>query len=194
MKPDILKALEPVVAVFEDMLIKYAVGGSIASSLYGTARATLDVDLVADVKLQHVPELVRTLEADYYIDEQMIKTAIRRRASFNLIHLETMMKIDVFLIKDNPYEKKAFTRRRRDVLDEERPNHLFYISSPEDIILKKLEWYRKGDMISERQWNDVLGVLKVQRDNLDIDYLVYWASELDLSELMEKAFKTAGLL
>jgi len=158
--PDILIAAEPVAKAFEKLGILYYIGGSVASSAYGIPRSTMDVDMVSDLKPEHVRSFVKMLEPSYYIDENMILDAIRRCSSFNLIHLETMLKIDVFITKNAPYDIETFKRRRKDTLDEEQKTAEFYLVSPEDIILNKLAWYRLGGGVSDRQWNDVLGVLK----------------------------------
>jgi hypothetical protein len=191
-KPDIIVALDMVIGCFEELEIAYYIGGSVASSAYGIARATIDVDLVANIEIHQVNHLVKALEKDYYIDAEMIRDAIGRSASFNLIHLETMIKIDVFIVKAQPYDSKALTRRKLDTLDEES-SRKFYLSSPEDIILSKLQWYQGGGRVSEQQWKDVLGVLKVQADKLDLEYLKYWASKLNLSDLLNRSFDNAGI-
>jgi len=191
-KPDTVAALELVIEVFENLGIGYYIGGSVASSAYGIARATMDIDLVANLEQHHVEPLVRNLESEYYIDADMITDAISRHSSFNIIHLETMIKVDVFVLKEQPYHQKAFERRRMDTLDEDSSRE-FYLASPEDIILNKLDWYRMGGGVSERQWLDVLGVLKVQGDLLDTEYLRYWASQLKLSDLLNQAFDDAGI-
>lgn len=191
-KPDILAALDPVVKAFEKIGVSYYLGGSVASSAYGIARATLDVDLVADLSVQHVNSLTEMLKSDYYIDKEMILDAIKRHSSFNLIHLETMLKVDIFIIKDRPYDGVAFQRKRKDTLDEEQGAAEFYFASPEDIILNKLEWFQMGGKVSERQWHDVLGIMKVQRELMDKEYLRRWATELGISDLLEQAFLDAS--
>ena len=191
-QPDIVVALDAVIACFEKLGIDYYIGGSVASSAYGIARATMDVDIVANVEAGQVDRFVEVLETDYYIDAGMIREAIRRSTSFNLIHLETMIKIDVFIAKDQPYDSEAFARRQADTLDEEG-SRKFYLSSPEDVVLNKLQWYQKGGSVSEQQWRDVLGVLKVQGDKLDLEYLKYWASRLNLSDLLNRSFDDAGM-
>jgi len=191
-KPDIIVALDMVIGCFEKFGIAYYIGGSVASSAYGIARATIDVDLVAKVEIPQVNRLVKALETDYYIDADMIRDAIHRRASFNLIHLETTLKIDVFIVKEQPYDVEALTRRQPDTLDEES-SRKFYLSSPEDIILSKLQWYQRSGGVSEQQRKDVLGVLKIQGDKLDLEYLKYWASRLNLSDLLNRSFDDAGI-
>jgi hypothetical protein len=191
-KNDLIEALDKVIEGFDALAIAYYIGGSVASSACGVARATMDIDLVARVEMYHVDRLVKFLESDYYVDAEMIRDAIRRRASFNLIHLATVIKVDIFIAKDQPYDSEAFARRRADTLDEESPRK-FYLCSPEDVVLSKLQWYQTGGGVSERQWKDVLGVLKVQGVNLDLEYLKYWASTLNLSELLNRSFRDAGL-
>ena len=190
--PDILLAVQPVIQAFEKMSIPYYIGGSIASSVYGMARATMDVDVIADLKVTHIPRLKQILENEYYIDEDMIADAIRTNSSFNLIHLETMIKIDVFIHKEDPYAEMALQRKRKDTL-EELANVEFYFSSPEDIIIAKLQWYKIGGFVSERQWLDVIGVIKVQKDLLDKKYLEGWSKKLGLSSLLKDAFIKADI-
>ena len=191
--PDILLAIKPVIQAFDRLAIPYYIGGSIASSVYGLARATMDVDIIADIAPSHVASLVGLLRDAYYIDEQMIKDAISGASSFNLIHLETMMKVDVFIQKKDPYHRCAIARRLQDRLVEEDQDSVFYLSSPEDIILSKLCWYEMGDRVSERQWLDVLGVIKVQSDSLDRAYLIKWSNALGVSDLLRQAFSESGV-
>jgi len=186
---EILSAIEPVIKAFEELGISYYIGGSIASSAYGIARATLDVDLISNLKPYQVNSLVKKLKPDYFIDENMIQDAIKTTSSFNLIHLETMLKVDVFILKEKLYSQKAFERKRRDTIDVENNSLQIYLCSAEDIILNKLEWYKLGEKVSERQWLDVLGVIKVQGNLLDVEYLKHWAKELDISDLLERALE-----
>lgn len=191
--PDIIEALRPIIETFEKLSVFYYIGGSVASSLYGIARATMDVDLVAAIKTEHIIPFKSSLEHDYYIDEEMISEAIRQKSSFNLIHLETMIKIDVFIFKDEPYQNEVLQRKRMDSIEEGETSDKFYFSSPEDIILNKLQWYEIGGRVSERQWLDIIGVIKIQGNLLDTGYLQHWAKELHLLELLEKAYQDAGI-
>jgi hypothetical protein len=191
--PDIIEAVRPIIKIFEELSISYYIGGSIASSLYGIARATLDVDLVADIKAEHVTPLKSSLENNYYIDEEMISEAIRQRSSFNFIHLETMIKIDVFIFSEEPYQNEVLKRKKMDTIQEGGAGGEFYFCSPEDIILTKLQWYETGGRVSERQWLDIIGVLKIQGNLLDVDYLKRWAKKLQLVELLEKALQDSGI-
>jgi hypothetical protein len=189
----IRQALEPVIDAFEALGISYHIGGSVASSAYGIARATLDVDIVADLREQHVRDLVGRLQGQYYIDEERVREAVRHRSSFNAIHLESMLKVDVFVLKGRPYDQIAFSRARKDTIEESENLRQFFLASPEDLILNKLEWYRQGGEVSERQWNDVVGVLKVQQQALDFKYLQHWAAELGLTALLRRALCESAL-
>lgn len=191
--PEILQALEPVIRSFEALQIGYQIGGSVASSAYGVARATLDVDLVADLNAHHIGPLVEYLQGDYYVDEDRVRDAVARRSSFNLIHLESMLKVDVFVLKSRAYDRVAFARARLENLAEGEGTRRYRISSPEDVILNKLDWYLQGGCVSERQWNDVLGVLKVQQSSLDSEYLRCWAGALGLEDLLLRALQDAGV-
>ena len=183
---DIIKAVEPVIKLFEKIGIQYFIGGSVASSILGLSRTTMDVDIVSTITLNKVDGLYEGLKNKYYIDKEMIFDAIKNRSSFNIIHTESMFKIDVFILKDRDYDKESFFRKRMDSFNEGNYSLNIFILSSEDIILNKLEWYRNGGETSERQWNDIKGVIKVQGINLDLDYLRKWSKELKVDDLFEK--------
>ena len=189
--PDILVAITPLVEALEELGASYHIGGSVASSLYGLPRLTIDVDIVADIRQGHVRLLVDQLQTDYYIDEDMIWDAIRHRSSFNLIHLDTMLKVDVYIPKSRSFDQEELRRVQQEVLLE--GTRSFNVASPEGTILNKLEWYRMGGEVSDRQWNDILGVLKVQGTHLDMAYLQRWAANLKVADLLERALVDAGL-
>ena len=170
--------------------IPYFIGGSLASSVHGVIRTTMDVDLVADLRLEHVEPLVQMLGQAFYVDGGAIQEAIRSRRSFNLIHLETMFKVDVFVCKRRSYDQTQLERRLLQTLSSD-PEQVAYVASAEDTILTKLEWYRMGGEISDRQWNDVLNVIKVQSERLDLDYLRHWAAQLEVSDLLERVLDQA---
>ena len=187
----ILAAITPVIEALEELGVPYHIGGSVASSIYGILRATIDVDLIVDLRLEQVRPLVIRLQTDYYIDEDMIRDAIKRRSSFNVIHLETMLKVDVYIPRSRPFDQEELRRVQQEVLLEgTRPLN---VASPEGTILNKLEWYRMGGEVSDRQWNDILGVLKVQGNHLDMAYLQRWAANLKVTDLLERALVDAGL-
>jgi hypothetical protein len=187
--PDVLGALTPVVEALERLGVAHYLGGSIASSAYGVARSTLDADLVADLEAEHVQPLVESLQPAYYVDADMISDAVARKSCFNVIHLATMFKVDVFVVKDRQYDRAALRRICRDTLALEPPGREFFLASAEDVVLSKLEWFRLGDEVSRRQWDDAVGVLRVQQDALDKRYLVQWARELGVADLLDRAWR-----
>jgi hypothetical protein len=123
----------------------------------------------------------------------MLEDAIRHRSSCNLIYLPNWIKIALFITKGQSFDKVEFQRATRDSFNLENGTILLNILSPEDIILRKLAWYKDGGAVSERQWLDVLGVLKVRAATLDREYMVGWASKLGISDLLERAMEDAGL-
>jgi hypothetical protein len=177
---------------FERLGIPYLVGGSLASSLHGIPRATQDVDMVAGIGLRHVDGFVAALEGTFYVDADMIRDAIRRGTSFNIIHLATMFKVDVFVLGRDELSREEMSRRQIHRVGDPPERELF-VASPEDVIVQKLDWYRKGGEISERQWNDLLGVLKVQGERIDVAYLRRWSTAGGTLDLLERALAQAGL-
>jgi hypothetical protein len=192
MTPPIYReALVPLIDAFEALGIAYHIGGSVAGMSHGVARTTLDVDLVADLKPQHVAPLVERLQPHYYVDQEMIEDAVRNWSSFNVIHLPTMFKVDVFILKPSDYDRQAFMRAELRPLDDEPDAPLFFVESAEDVILNKLRWYQLGGGVSDRQWTDLLGVMRVQAGALDLQYLRRWAVELGLTDLLDRALVEA---
>jgi hypothetical protein len=181
------EVLQKLISIFQAMMIPYRIVGSVASSTQGMMRSTLDIDMVAKVEAQHISQLALQLKNEYHLDEELAIEAVKKGSSFNLIHLTTMIKIDVFILGKRAYDLVSFERERREVLD----GLMFSFKTPEDIILGKLEWFVQTDKTSERQWRDVVGLLKVQAGALDLDYMRTWAKELDVTELLEQALKDA---
>lgn len=181
-----------VVRAFEALRVPYFLGGSMASSVHGIYRATADADFVAALRPPHAEPLVRLLQPTFYADLEALRAAIASFSSFNVIHLDTMLKVDVFVASTAPF---SLMQMRRRVLQAVTPDGqtTFYIASPEDTVLAKLRWYRDGGSVSDRQWNDVLGVLKVQGPTLDRAYLEEWARDLCLTDLLHRALGDAGL-
>jgi hypothetical protein len=126
---EIIQALTPLVEAFDRFGIAYYIGGSVASSVYGRRRYTQDVDVVAALQLKHVQTLVAMLQQAYYIDAGMIRGAIQNRSSFNLLHHDTGVKVDVFVQKTGPFSQQEMRRAREDVLEVgSRP--FFFASAP----------------------------------------------------------------
>jgi len=189
---DIIAITLRLASVCEQLGIRYLVGGSLASSLHGIPRATLDVDLVLEIGQDDVAAFVKSLRDDFYLDEEAIRDAIDRKASFNLIDLQSYFKADVFVARDDEPARLQMARSQRYALGDE-PGHELVVASPEDVIAQKLYWFQLGDRVSERQWLDALGVLKVAGTRLDLDYLRQVSAMRGVAELLVVAARDAGL-
>ena len=148
----------------------------------------MDVDLVAALERRHVSPFVSALQAKFYVDEATVHQAIQRRSSFNLIHLETMVKVDVFIPKDRPFDRQQLANRIAERVTVDSGDTIWILTA-EDVILAKLDWFRQGGEASERQWRDVLGVVKTQGEQLDREYLRRWAGQLNVADLLERALQ-----
>lgn len=187
---DLVAALRPVTGAFDALAVRYFLGGSIASSAHGIARASLDADVVAELGPDHVEPLVRRLGGAYYAPVDQMHRAVVERRSFNLIHLTTMFKIDVFVSKGRSFDRSAADRARPHAIGD-TDEYTVLVATAEDTILAKLESFQLGGETSERQWWDIVGVLKVT-DGADRDYLRKWAATLNLTELLERAWLAAA--
>lgn len=179
-----------VTQTFDALGIPYLIGGSLASALYGEPRATMDADIIADLKAEHVEPLVSALAPEFYVDTESIHDAIRARRSFNLIHFATTFKVDVFVRQRRLFDEAQFARRINQVLLRD-PDRSAQVASPEDAVLAKLEWYRLGGQVSDRQWRDIIGILKTQRETLDREYMERMAQQLNVADLLARARQDA---
>jgi hypothetical protein len=181
--PDLLVALEPVLDALRRLGVRHFVGGSIASSAHGIPRASIDADVVAELFPVHAAPLAASLRDRYYVPEARLVEAIARRESFNVIHLDAMVKIDVFVSRGRPFDRRALDRARPAPLED---GGAILVSSPEDTVLAKLEWFRRGGETSERQWTDITGLLNASV-SLDRTYLTAGADELQVADLLRRA-------
>jgi hypothetical protein len=186
--PELATALGPVLQALRELGVRHYVGGSIASSAHGVARASVDADVVAELRPEHAERFIDALREAYYVPEARVRDAAQRRTSFNVIHLASMLKVDVFVSRDRPFDRRAMERARAASPGEADPIPL---ASAEDTILAKLEWFRSGGETSQRQWGDVLGVLRASRDVLDQAYLRLGAGELGVEDLLKRAIQEA---
>lgn len=182
---ELLQALGPVLTELTRLGVRYYVGGSVASSIHGAARSTLDVDVAAVLDEPQGLQLVEALQDKYYISKEAALSAVRRRSCFNLIHLATSFKIDVFVCKDRAFDRSVLDRAAVQALGEV-DSILAHVATAEDIILLKLEWYRLGNEASERQWNDLTQVTKLHGEQLDHEYLRHWAKDLGVADLLDR--------
>ena len=183
-------ALGPVAAAFETIGVDYYLAGSVASSMFGVARATADLDVVARLRRAHVPQLVERLRDTYYIDEDTAIDAIDRRSMFNVIHEPTMLKVDIYIVATE-FDESALARHQRESLEPDADDaQEFAVATAEDVVVHKLRWYRDGGEVSDRQWSDILGVLRMQRA-LDHAHMRHWAERLGVADLLERAVSEA---
>jgi hypothetical protein len=180
--------------VLDRMEISYEVVGSVASSAHGIPRTSLDIDLVVDIRPEQIEEFAAALQGEFYADAGHLRESFGRGRAANLIHLATAMKFDLFPHGTDEYSRTEFSRRG---LREVRPDgiHVMECSviSPEDLVLRKLEWYRAGGEMSERQWNDLRGVCRTGGRQLDVVYLRSWSERLKLDDLLERLLAENGL-
>ena len=189
-EPEEYLVLKQLTDVLDDLGIDYAIGGSIASSLYGKVRFTQDADVTVAPFSDKAEQFYHVLKENFYISEEAMREAISTRGSFNVIHLKSAFKIDIFVQKDDDFHRLVFARRKKVKLSESI-DYLFNIVSAEDIILLKLQWYQDSGCVSQRQWSDVLGVLSVQARSLDMKHLRTCANTLGVGEVLQKALDQA---
>ena len=186
-----LTPLEQVVAVgaiLDSLDIAWVLGGSLASSIVGEPRSTMDIDIAVRLPAERVVELVDAVRGEYYVDESMALDAVARHSSFNLIHSGTGMKVDLFALGDDPLDVRQLARRERIVVDAEVS---IWVGAADDQVLRKLRWYRMGGEVSERQWRDVPAILKVQGPRISTEELLVAADPLGLADLVERAVAEA---
>jgi len=183
--PEAIAVALRVVDVLEGLGVGYHVGGSYASSVHGVPRQTQDIDLVVDLPEGVVDAFVARLGDGFYVDAEAARGAVRGRDSFNVVHRETAIKIDVFLQGDAPFDREESGRTVTVTVDGDPPRVL-RVKAAEDILLRKLLRYRDGGGVSERQWNDAIGVARVQASRLDRAYLERWAATLGVGDLLRR--------
>jgi hypothetical protein len=160
----------------------YFVGGSLASSMQGEPRATNDIDIVLDLPLGRIRQFVEALGADFEVDVDALRSALLNGASCNIFFLPLLTKVDLFGLGTAPYDEVEFSRKRPVVVRE--PGTRLVMKTPEDTVLRKLWWFRQGGERSDRQWRDVVQVLKISGAAMDAAYLERWAKELGVDDLL----------
>ncbi len=174
-----LDLLRILAATFERLGLEYLVTGSMATIAYGEPRFTNDLDIVVALTEERLDSFCDAFpEEDYYLSRDAIREAILHRRQFNIIHFASGLKVDVIIPADDEFER---SRRRRGRALELGPDWRARFASPEDVILRKLQYYREGG--SEKHLRDIAGVFKIQGSRLDLDHIAEWAGRLGVAEI-----------
>ncbi len=189
--PDPLRVALAFATILDRLGVPYVTAGSFASSLHGEPRSTDDVDLVADLRAAHAAPLLSALREEWYISDEAVAGGIARGASFNAIHLASGVKVDVFVVGDDPFDGYRVARGQNVRVGGE-PGAVLRIDTAEHTVLRELEWFRRGGETSDRQWRDVLGILRAQGTRLDRAELAGWAERLGVTDLLTRALGEAG--
>lgn len=178
---ELFDLLHKIAGALEHLDIPYMVTGSVASMAYGEPRLTNDIDIVAAIEERHIAGLLSVFTADeYYISDEMIREAIRHHGQFNIIHPASGLKVDMIIKQDTLFDRSRFGRLRRIHPAE---SYQANFSAPEDVIIKKMEFYREGG--SEKHLRDITGILKVSKKEVDLDYVSEWADRLGLTDIWD---------
>jgi hypothetical protein len=172
---------------FDEHGIRYFVTGAVAAIAYGEPRLTNDIDIVADLGEDKIARLKGCYPADEFnFDEESARRAVRARSQFNIIHPESGLKIDIMITQGDEFDQSRFRRARRlkPIEDTEVD-----FASPEDVILKKLDFYRQGR--SDKHLRDIAGILKISADIIDLTYIETWVRKLGLEEIWAAVAKRA---
>lgn len=187
----VLEIVAEVAARLEELGIRYAVGGSLASSAWGQMRQTNDADIAIALAPEKASELLEAFRSPYLIDERELQDALESSEPFTsvqLLHMDEAFKIDLFLLSRDEYTEGALSR----VATVKLAGIAVRFSAPEDIVIAKLRWFEFGHRVSDRQWNDILGVLESQAGKLDGNYLRTWATHFEVADLLSQAIAEAS--
>ena len=178
---ELYELLALVVETFTRLGVPYLVTGSVASMAYGEPRLTNDIDIVAGIREEHIPGLLAAFSADaFYLSAEAIQEAIRGQGQFNIIHPGSGLKVDVIIRKETPFDRSRFARAR---LIRPAESYEATFAAAEDVIIKKMEYYREGG--SDKHLRDITGILKVSAQEIDEGYIVEWSERLGLRPIWE---------
>jgi len=144
--------------------------------------------MVVDLRRRQERHFVAALAHDYYIDAEQVRTAVNESGSFNAVHFASAIKVDFFVAGDDAFEAERLAHRQC----VETTDGAVFVDTAENTLLRKLEWYRRGGEVSERQWRDVQAIARIQDDRLDRDHLRRWAVRLGVLDLLERILPAAG--
>ncbi len=175
--------------ILDDLGIRYALGGSMASSILGEPRSTVDVDIAIELDETAGDALLERVVGDYYVPIESARRAIRSRSSFNLVDTDRALKVDLVVLGDGLLDRMQIERRV--LIEVPGAATGIWVTAVEDQVLRKLDSYRAGDRGSDRQWRDVVGLLRIHGDEVDLDYLRTSAVSLGLAEDLAAALDQA---
>lgn len=178
------EVLRELISFLDKHQLPYLIGGSVASSALGVPRSTLDTDLLVKISAGAVLDLANDLGNEWYFDPEFALLAIKQQRAFNLIHIPSGYKFNVFPAH-SAFHKSELQRAAIRQLGVPGDQISCMVATAEDMLLAKLRWYLDGGKTSERQWADIIGILKL--NDLDLSYVSSWARELAVVELLESA-------
>ncbi len=174
-----IELIKDVASRLEQAGMQYMMTGSMAMAIYSTPRMTRDIDMVIQVSPEDISKIVNLFRDDFYIDETSVRQAVQNRGMFNIIHNESIIKVDFIVRKNEEYRTQEFSRRQQIEIE----GVSIAVVAPEDLILSKLVWAKQSN--SELQLRDVRRMVAVLKD-LDNDYLKKWSGELGVEDLLEE--------
>jgi hypothetical protein len=178
-----------IVDCFEKLKVPYFVTGAIASIAYGEPRLTNDIDIVVDMHLAHIDAFKSFFpENEFYLDTDSMREAINRRSQFNIIHPQSGLKVDVIITEKDDFDQNRFARTKKLDVTETKSA---YFASPEDVIIKKLVYYKKGR--SEKHLRDIASMLKISSELIDRAYISFWSKKLSVSEIWDDLQKKINI-
>lgn len=177
--------LRYVTGLLEKLGLRYFVTGSVAAMFFGEPRFTNDIDIVVDLKPERIQEFCSEFpQTDFYVSEEAVRRAVKQHSQFNILHPASGLKVDIMIPSASPFNSVRFLRATR---IKPEPDYDAVFSSPEDIILKKMEYYREGG--SDKHLRDIAGILKISADLIDHTYIADWADRLELSEIWDDVLR-----
>jgi hypothetical protein len=172
--------------------VSYVIGGSFASSVHGEPRSTNDIDMVVDLRPIDIDAFIDAMGSECYVSREAVVDAVGAGGTFNLIHMPTAVKVDIFVAGSDAFDRARLQRRMPVMFSSGAKPVTLFVDTAEDTILRKLEWYRRGGETSERQWRDVAAIVAAQSPRLDRAHLREWAVRLGVEDLLARALEAAA--
>ena len=182
---DLTAALAPVAAAFQRLGVRHYISGSVASTIHGAVRSTMDVDVVCELTAAQIEPFLVAFGNEFYVSGPAVRFAVEQRSCFNLIHLPTAYKVDVFVSRGRPFDQAAMARAMPQALSADDSLRV-PVATPEDSIVAKLEWFRLGDESSQRQWDDVSRLVALHGPALDVAHMRLMAESVGVIDLLNR--------